>query len=57
MALTPDQQTDILEVTTGLFNAAPGRTYMTELANLYEGLGSDVEQLADFFRRYSTISE
>ena len=48
MAITLDQQTDILEVVAGLFNAAPGRTYMTELANIYEGVGSDTEQLADF---------
>lgn len=47
MAITQDQQTDILEVVAGLFNAAPGRAYMTELANIYESVGSDTEQLAD----------
>ena len=48
MTITAEQQTDILEVVVGLFNAAPGRTYMTELANLYENLGSDAQQLAEF---------
>ncbi|SFE96352.1 hypothetical protein [Nitrosomonas sp. Nm166] len=48
MAITPDQRTEILEVVVGLFNAAPGRVYMTELANLYENLGSDTQQLAEF---------
>ena len=47
MTITPEQQTEILEVVTGLFNAAPGGTYMTELANLVEG-GMTAEQLADF---------
>lgn len=47
MTITSEQQTEILEVVTGLFNAAPGGTYMTELANLVEG-GMTAEQLADF---------
>ncbi|MBA3756769.1 MAG: hypothetical protein H0X02_11305, partial [Nitrosomonas sp.] len=46
MAITAEQQTDILEVVAGLFNAAPGSTYMTELANLVEG-GMSIEELAD----------
>ena len=47
MAITAEQQTEILEVVTGLFNAPPGATYMTELANLVES-GMTKEQLADF---------
>jgi hypothetical protein len=47
MAITIKQQTEILEVVTGLFNAAPGSFYMTELAHLIEG-GMTIEQLADF---------
>jgi hypothetical protein len=47
MAITIQQQTEILEVVTGLFNAAPGNIYMTELANLVED-GMSIEQLASF---------
>ena len=48
MAITTDQQTEILQVVVGLFGAAPGSTYMTELANLYESNGSNTQQLAEF---------
>lgn len=50
MAITAEQQTSILEVAIGLFNAAPGKIYMTELANLVDTNGGNlsIEQLADF---------
>lgn len=50
MAITAEQQTSILEVAIGLFNAAPGKIYMTELANLVDANGGNlsIEQLADF---------
>lgn len=46
MAITNAQETEILKVVAGLFNAAPGGTYLTELANLVEG-GMTTSQLAD----------
>ncbi|PTQ86121.1 beta strand repeat-containing protein [Nitrosomonas ureae] len=50
MAITAEQQTSILEVAIGLFNAAPGKIYMTELANMVDANGGNlsIEQLADF---------
>ena len=46
MAITSTQQTDILKVVAGLFNAAPGGSNLSELANLVEG-GTSIRQLAD----------
>lgn len=46
MAITIPQQTEILKVVAGLFNAAPGGSNLTELAKLVEG-GASVSQLAD----------
>ena len=46
MAITSAQQTEILKIVAGLFNAAPGGTNLTELANLVQG-GMTTSQLAD----------
>jgi S-layer protein len=46
MAITIPQQTEILKVVAGLFNAAPGGSNLTELAKLFEG-GMTGSQLAD----------
>lgn len=46
MAITNAQETEILKVVAGLFNAAPGGTYLTELANLVDG-GMTISQLSD----------
>ena len=46
MAITNAQETEILKVVAGLFDAAPGGTNLTELANLVEG-GMTTSQLAD----------
>ncbi len=46
MAITSEQQSDILKVVAGLFNAAPGGSNLTDLANQVEG-GITVAQLAD----------
>ncbi|SEO34988.1 hypothetical protein SAMN05216333_10898 [Nitrosomonas oligotropha] len=46
MAITSTQQTDILKVVAGLFNAAPGGSNLSELANLVAG-GTSIRQLAD----------
>ena len=49
MAITAEQQTGILEVAIGLFNAAPGKIYNTELANLVDVNGGNlsISALAD----------
>ena len=49
MAITAEQQTGILEVAIGLFNAAPGKIYNTELANLVDANGGNlsISALAD----------
>lgn len=46
MAITKEQETQILKVVAGLFNAAPGGNNLTELANLVEG-GASISDLAD----------
>lgn len=46
MAITSTQKTEILKIVAGLFNAAPGGTYLTELANLVDG-GMTTSALAD----------
>ncbi len=46
MAISSTQQTEILKVVAGLFNAAPGGVYLSELAGLVEG-GMTTSQLAD----------
>lgn len=46
MAITKAQETEILKVVAGLFNAAPGGSNLSELANLVAG-GTSIRQLAD----------
>lgn len=46
MAITSTQKTEILEIVAGLFNAAPGGSNLTDLANLVSG-GMTTSQLAD----------
>ncbi|WP_292994992.1 hypothetical protein [Nitrosomonas sp.] len=46
MAITSTQKTEILKIVAGLFNAAPGGSNLTELANLVSG-GMTTSQLAD----------
>lgn len=46
MAITPEQRDDILKVTVGLFNGAPGNVYLPDLAAVIEA-GASTEQLAD----------
>lgn len=46
MAISSTQKTEILKIVAGLFNAAPGGSNLTELANLVDG-GMTTSQLAD----------
>ncbi len=55
MAITNEQQTEILKIVAGLFNAAPGGTYLTELANLVSG-GMTTSQLADALAAHSLFT-
>jgi len=55
MAITSAKQTEILKIVAGLFNAAPGGTYLTELANLVQG-GMTTSQLADALAAHSLFT-
>jgi hypothetical protein len=55
MAITNAQETEILKVVAGLFNAAPGGNYLTEMANAVEG-GMPISQLADILAAHSLFT-
>jgi len=55
MAITSAKQTEILKIAAGLFNAAPGGAYLTELANLVQG-GMTTSQLADALAAHSLFT-
>ncbi len=55
MAITSTQQTDILKVVAGLFNAAPGGTNLTDLANAVEA-GMTIRQLADVLAAHTLFT-
>lgn len=44
--ITPEQRDDVLKVVVGLFNAAPGGVYLSDLAALVES-GASTRQVAD----------
>tara|TARA_R110002073_G_scaffold106112_5_gene239709 strand:- start:455 stop:2842 length:2388 start_codon:yes stop_codon:yes gene_type:complete len=46
MAITTEQESNILKIVAGLFNAAPGGSNLTDLANLVDA-GTTLPQLAD----------
>lgn len=48
MAITPQEQQNIIGLTVGLFNAAPGAQYLAELTEVYEANGNALEALVDF---------
>ncbi len=55
MAITSTQQTEILKIVAGLFNAAPGGANLTELANLVQG-GMTTSQLANALAAHSLFT-
>ena len=55
MAITSTQQTEILKVVAGLFNAAPGGTNLTDLANAVEA-GMTIRQLADVLAAHTLFT-
>lgn len=48
MAITPQEQQNIIGLTVGLFNAAPGAQYLAELTEVYETNGNALEALVDY---------
>jgi len=46
MAITATERTQIIELTTLMFSAAPGATYLSQIVALYEGNGRKLDVLA-----------
>src|SRR6185369_6455530 len=47
MAITAAERTQIIELTTLMFNAAPGAFYLTQIVAVYEGNGRSLQTLAN----------
>lgn len=47
MSITATERTQIVELTTLMFNAAPGATYLSQIVALYEANGHNLSVLAD----------
>ena len=47
MAITTTEQTNILNLVMGMFNASPGAANLTEIVSIYEAHGKDLGRLAD----------
>lgn len=48
MAITTQEQQNIIGLTVGLFNAAPGAQYLAELTEVYEANGNSLEALVNY---------
>jgi hypothetical protein len=46
MSITLSERTQIIELTTLMFNAAPGATYLSDVVSAYEALGHNMQALA-----------
>ena len=46
MAITTQERTNILKLTVGLFNAAPGANYLSEFTSVFEANGHNLAALA-----------
>ena len=55
MAISKELETQILKVVAGLFDAAPGGTYLTQLANMVSG-GMSISQLSDYLASTSLFT-
>ncbi|MEQ1778360.1 MAG: hypothetical protein ABL863_07450 [Nitrosomonas sp.] len=55
MAIPKPQETEILKIVAGLYNAAPGGSILTDFANLIEG-GMTTRQLADALAAHSSFT-
>lgn len=47
MAITTQERTNILKLTVGLFNAAPGANYLSEFTSVFEANGHNLPALAN----------
>jgi hypothetical protein len=47
MAITATERTQIIELVTLMFNAAPGATYLSQIVSLYEANGHNLQTLAE----------
>jgi hypothetical protein len=47
MAITATERTQIVELVTLMFNAAPGATYLSQIVSLYESNGHNLQTLAE----------
>lgn len=47
MAITTQQQSNIIALTVGMFNAAPGAQFLSEFADMFENNGQSYQALAD----------
>ncbi|MDE2387476.1 MAG: hypothetical protein KGN35_00070, partial [Betaproteobacteria bacterium] len=57
MAISSTEKTEILEIVVGLFNAAPGGNYMTDLANaISPPSGMTTSDLADFLANHDLFT-
>ena len=54
MAINSTQQTQIIQLTVGMFNAAPGAVYMNDFAD-FVGAGSSIQGLANALAATSTF--
>jgi hypothetical protein len=54
MALTAAERDSIVKLTVGIFNAAPGNTYLSEFTNFFEANGRSLTNLANYLAGSST---
>jgi hypothetical protein len=47
MAITADDRTQIIELVTLMFNAAPGATYLSDIVSVFEANGHNMQALAE----------
>ena len=47
MAITAQERSDLIELAVLMFNAAPGATYLSELASIYESTGRNLAVVAN----------
>jgi trimeric autotransporter adhesin len=47
MAITTTERTQIIELVTLMFNAAPGATYLSDIVSVYEANGHNLQALAE----------
>ncbi len=56
MAITTQERTNIIKLTVGLFNAAPGANYLAEFTSVYEAGGHSLAALASTLNSNGTFT-